>query len=84
MGHSPRPIKTKDVTISKTKTLDFHDAVRAMVNGKRVRREEWNNDDYIYIDQPGFLMIQHDDREKPNALMVSDGDVLGEDYVIVG
>jgi hypothetical protein len=62
--------------------LDFPDAVRAVTRGERVTKLAWG-DDKIYLSLwNGFLSI-HRPGQTPGALLVSDGDLAGDDWVIL-
>jgi hypothetical protein len=62
--------------------LDFPDALRAVTRGERVTKLDWG-DDKIYLSLwNGYLSIHRPD-QAPSALLVSDGDLAGEDWVIL-
>jgi len=59
--------------------MDFPDAIRAVIDGKRVTKLEWNDPNIVvYLD--GHLKITLEGSARD--LIVSDGDMLGKDWVI--
>lgn len=74
-------------------TMDFADAMREVAKDKKVTKEEWGNPD-IYValffmkqinpDTPDgrYLCIRKADGTV-HTLVVSDGDMLGEDWTVI-
>ncbi len=61
-------------------TMDFSEAIREIIKGEHVTKIEWNNKDtYIYLRET--LRIHFSDG-KDVDLIVSDGDMLGMDWII--
>ena len=60
--------------------LDFPNALREVIMGKSITKREWNNDDIYGALINGFLLI-HKPGEGFNAWIISDGDLLGEDWI---
>jgi hypothetical protein len=61
--------------------VDFPKAIAAVRDGKRVARESWKNPkDYCML-KDGFLMIYRDGEWF--SWLVNDGDLLGEDWLIL-
>ena len=61
--------------------LDFPDAMRAVAGGSKVTKLEWDNPEIVvWLDEHLRIKLAdgiiHD-------LIVSDGDMIGEDWVIV-
>lgn len=76
---SPRP------TDKVLEQVDFGTAMEAVVNGKKATKLEWGNpEEYIFL----RATILHIRRETPDGTehvwRVSDGDVRGTDWVILG
>lgn len=72
--------KTAKTTSPIPALLDFPDAMRAVMNGREVTKQEWG-DRNIYVFLSGRLKIN-----KPEGvfdLIFSDGDVLGKDWIIL-
>lgn len=61
--------------------MDFPDAMRKILEGGKITKQEWANSK-IYLEmRDGFLCLHRDGES--NALMVSEGDMIGEDWVTV-
>jgi len=67
--------------VIKPRTMDFPDAIREIISGKKVARVSWANDDYGCM-KDGWLTIYRNN--KFNTWLVNDGDTDGQDWVIVG
>jgi len=65
---------------SKPQTMDFPDAIKQIINGKKVARVSWGNTDFILM-KDAWLSIYT--KGAFHTLLVSDGDMEGEDFVIV-
>ena len=75
----PTPAKTP--TESKPGNMTFPEAMSAVLAGAKVTKLEWGNDKiYLFLD--GTLNIMKEDGTV-NTLIVSDGDMLGTDWVVV-
>lgn len=61
--------------------LDFGDAMYKVITGKKMARKLWNNADYVYL--KGDILTLKNDKGIHN-LIVSKGDIEGEDWVVVG
>lgn len=76
MNESPLPASPVKVN------LDFFDALRAVRDGMRVTKAEWNDPRYYGVLSNGRLKLH-----KPDGLfhdwIISDGDLFGEDWLIV-
>lgn len=60
--------------------MNFFDALRAVVQGFRITKLEWK-DDRVVVFLNGTLKIKKPDGV--HDLIISDGDMFGEDWVIV-
>jgi len=76
---SPKPSKLPE----KSKGMDFYEALKSMVNGNKVTREEWNDVHTYLCLSDGRLKIYKSDTQKLYDLIVQDGDILGMDWFIV-
>ena len=64
-------------------TMNFATALEQMVDGKRVRRLEWEDEGvYLVFDKEMLAIFKTEDRVL-HPLLVSTGDVVAEDWVIV-
>ena len=75
------PTPTKTPTESKPGNMTFPEAMSAVLAGKKVTKLEWGNEKiYLFLDKT--LNIMKEDGAI-NTLIVSDGDMLGMDWVTV-
>lgn len=70
----PSPVMVKE--------MDFPNALREVIDGRKVTRLGWGNKDVYVFLRDGFLSIRKADGTF-SRLLVSDGDLLGLDWVIV-
>ena len=68
------------IIASKPLTMDFPDAIRQIMNGKKVARISWGNTDYGLL-KDGWLTIFA--KSAFHTWLVSDGDLEGQDWIIV-
>ena len=62
--------------------IDFSEAMRVVAQGKKVTKLEWK-DDHVYLFlKNGRLKIHKADNSEPD-LIVTDGDMLGTDFVVI-
>ena len=61
--------------------LRFPDAIQCIMDGKKVRRTEWENVEEYCLLQDNFLTIHRNN--KFCAWIVSEGDLLATDWVII-
>lgn len=65
-------------------TMDFPDAMRLLINGKKIARIEWANDDYCFLDKKeGSLSIYREGKQY-TWWKVNDGDLEAQDWFVVG
>ena len=83
VSHSPGSSpKVESLDARRPTHMTFAQALKRALDGRRVQRLEWNNDEYItFHDRQLMVYLQKDQRMHP--LIVSDGDVLGEDWVVM-
>lgn len=74
ISHSPIPVKKVQDELS------FPDAIREVINGRKITRLGWNNDHYCFLND-GFLSIYRDG--KNHQWLVNDGDMLGIDWIVL-
>ena len=79
MGESPVPTKK---TVSRM--MSFPDALKEVIAGKKITKLEWGNPDENVFMKDGFLCIHHhaDPETLIHRLMVSEGDLIGVDWMI--
>jgi hypothetical protein len=61
-------------------TMDFPDAIREVVSGKKVTRIEWANTDYGFV-KDEWLTISRDG--KFHTWLISQGDMDANDWIVV-
>lgn len=71
----PQTVKQKKVE------MPFYDAVRCMMEGAKVTRVEWNNEEEFGCMKDGYLMVHTGG--KYHKWIVTDGDYLPKDWVLV-
>lgn len=72
------PTPKKEVTIG----LAFPEAIQAIINGKRVTKLEWGDDEEYCLLQDDYLRIHHANG-KCDAWLIRETDMVGEDWVIL-
>lgn len=83
------PVYTKPPVIEgeTVKALTFLEAMQAIIDGKRITKQEWNNTDIFCELMDGFLMIHLKKEGEQGARYhrweISEGDLIGEDYFVI-
>lgn len=72
---SPPPIVGETVN-----DLTFDQAIKELINGKRIRRDSWPVDDYGLL-ADGWLTIHINNQFA--VWKVNDGDLLGKDWRVI-
>lgn len=80
MNHSPIIKPSRDFI--RPPEMKFTEAMQAIIDGKRVTKREWANDDIYGILKDGFLMLHKAD-DKFYQWIVSEGDLTGEDWKVL-
>lgn len=76
-NQSPVPQTVKQNKVE----MPFYDAVRCMIEGAKVTRVEWNNEEEYGHMKDGFVMIHMKDHDY--KWVISDGDYLAIDWTLV-
>lgn len=71
----PTPVRT-DAT-----DMDFYDALKQIVAGKKVTRQDWQNEDCVFL-HAGAVHLRKTDGSL-HTLIVSDGDIAATDWALV-
>jgi hypothetical protein len=79
ISRSPEP---QEVIYEEFEQMNFYEAVREIVKGKKVTKIEWGGSDFYGVLDNSILKIHKDDG-KLYHWIISEADILGEDYVIV-
>lgn len=62
--------------------MTFAEAIQEITNGKWLSRKEWGNPNIYLLVWRGALSIHHADGHT-TTLIVTDGDLLGDDWYVV-
>jgi len=80
---SPTPKENKSNISSGKKMMSFSDAVNEVfLSNIKITKSEWNNKN-IYGFTEGGLLKLHKDDGKSYDWIISDGDFLGKDWIII-
>ncbi len=65
--------------------MDFPDAIRKVIQGKRITKLEWQDRDYYGLIKDGVLKIHKggDPEGVFYAWIINDGDLLGSDWIVL-
>jgi len=77
---SPTPAHIKEAAPKQQEVMTFQQAVKPLIDGKRIARLEWPKKEEYGVLQDGYLKIYREG--KMHNWLVSDGDLMGEDWVI--
>lgn len=78
MSQSPVPVKKQE---EKEKTMDFHDAIVAVLDHKKVGRVSWPEYEYMFMSQEGYLMIRRESTD--HTFILREVDMQGVDYIVI-
>jgi len=76
-SQSPLPKGARKIEV----TLAFPDAISLLIGGERIRRKEWSDLQEYGLLKDDFLMIHRND--KFHTWIVSEGDLMAKDWVVV-
>lgn len=79
-SQSPLPPAGKN-SIDKVQELAFPEAIYHIISGKKIRRQEWSDEDEYCLLKDNFLMIHRNG--KFHTWIVSEGDLMGIDWVAI-
>lgn len=77
---SPVPNKFPIIKTN-SKNLSCLEAIRAIINGFKVRRIEWGDDNEFCVLKDNFMMIHRNN--KFHTWIVSEGDLMAIDWIII-
>jgi len=77
---STSPLPKKSGKPSKEE-MSFVGAIAGIIGGEKIRRQEWEDQNEYCLLKDNFLMIHRN--EKFHTWIVSEGDLLAKDWVIV-
>ena len=61
-------------------TMDFYEAIKQVVAGKKIHKIEWSDKKYYVFLNEGILSIHAPDGN--HEWIISEADLMGNDYVI--
>lgn len=82
MSTSPVPIRTPTKRTKTGEGMSFPDALRHVIEGKRITKEEWN-DPRIYLELKGEYFMIHKANGSEHTITLRDGDLLGLDWQVL-
>lgn len=68
--------------LSNQPTIDFYEAIKQTYEGKKIHKLEWNDRNFYGVLNGGKLMLHKPDG-KLYSWIISDGDIIGTDYIIL-
>ena len=78
-NQSPSP---KVVAIN---TMDFPSAIQEIIQGKKITKLEWGNKKvYGFLNPNTNFLSLHKEDGKDYQWIISDGDLLGNDWIVIG
>ena len=84
MNHSPQQSGTSPkIQQYNYKVMDFGAAMTAVLNGNKVRSEGWEDENIYLVLQNEKLMIFKTEDKMLHPLIVTSGDMAGQDWVII-
>lgn len=63
--------------------MDFPAAIKKVIDGQKITRLEWKNKKYYGVLHNQFLMLHKPD-SKLHAWTISEGDLWGKDWIVIG
>jgi len=78
MEHSP----IIDVKKEESLTLDFPEAIKQVIDGKKIFKLDWKDKEFYGVLRNGQLVLHKADG-KFYAWIISEGDLLGTDWVVI-
>ncbi len=90
ISHSPLPADVLPIEVVKeefneillNKKMNFSTAIREVIDGKKITRLEWKDKNIYGFLKDGYLSLHKID-DKIYQWVVSDGDLLGNDWIVV-
>ena len=68
-----------------SENLTFPKALEYVISGNRISKKEWDDKDTYVVKADGWLCIHKsgEPEETLHALMINEGDLLGEDWYLL-
>lgn len=77
------PVIKKPEPAKEPGTFDFPEAIRRVIEGKKITKLEWENSGDYCLLKDTFLEIFTAKDGKFHAWTVSEGDLMGVDYIVI-
>lgn len=81
-GQSPMPTSVPPVKIHPVETFSFYEALKKTMDGKKITRVEWKDQDYYGLIKDALLKLHKPDGRYYDWI-ISDGDIVAEDWTII-
>lgn len=78
MSQSPVPAKKKE---EKEQVVNFQAAIVAVLDHKKVGRVSWPEDEYMFMNPEGYLMIHKDGKD--HTFILREVDMQGVDFMVI-
>jgi hypothetical protein len=80
---NPKPFETilVDSVEDKERQYNFYEALKHMVEGKKITRIEWNSQEEYGFMKDGIVMIHT--KGKDHRWIISEADAIAEDWIII-
>ena len=83
MSHSPSIQSPTSLLKRSITTMNFPQAITAIINDERISRLEWHDPDTYGMLRDGLLMLYLSDTKQWYKWIINDGDLLSEDWIVV-
>jgi hypothetical protein len=77
---TPMPTTPSNNALSLPATMSFPDAMKKVLDGRKIRRESWSGDDYCLLKDGWITIYTNGDF---HVWKINDGDMEGQDWVLV-
>ena len=81
-SYSPTPNIKTPMSVKKIGGIDFPAAMQAIKDGKKIHKLEWDVQEFYGFLNENILSLHKPDG-KNYQWIINDGDVMGEDYIIL-
>jgi hypothetical protein len=82
ISQSPKPQEVAPVVVEGETVMSFPEAMKQVIDGKKITRVEWKNKEIYCLINGEFLSIHKEDG-KNYQWIVNDGDMLSTDWVVI-
>lgn len=76
------PLPVGEVVSAESVKIDFFEAMKCIAEGKRVTKQEWDNENIYCVMHNGLIMIHKETGY--HGWLISDGDMSGNDWYVLG